>query len=942
MTNLVRLSRLGIVLTVSLLAQCVTAQTTSRITTPKEQFGFNLGDDYQLTNYTQLTDYWKKLAGETDRMRLTTIGKTAEGRDQLMAIVTAAENFKSLDRYRDTTRKLSLGEGLTDEQARGLAKEGKAVVWIDGGLHATEVECAQALTEMVYQMVSRSDDETMRFLHDVVILFVQVNPDGQELVADWYMRNPEAAKRSTEGVPRLWHKYIGHDDNRDFFMSNMPETTNINRVLYREWFPQIMYNHHQTGPPGAVIFMPPFRDPFNYHFDPLIMMELNQVGSAMHSRMEAENKPGAGMRSAATYSTWYNGGLRTSTYFHNMIGLLTEIIGNPTPIEIPLVPTTQLPHGDLPFPIAPQKWHLRQSIEYSITANRAVLDFASRYRETLLYNSYRMAKNSIDRGNKDSWTISPKRIEALRAAAAELKSESTVNVSPLAARPEGREAVPAKLYDTVLHDPALRDARGYIIPVEQPDLPTTIGFLNTLIKNGVTVERATSAFQVGGKSYSAGSYVVKCAQAYRPHILDMFEPQDHPNDFRYPGGPPIPPYDTTGYTLAFQMGLKFDRVLEGFDGPFEKVNDLLSPPPGTWTGPAKAAGYLISHRVNNSYILVNRLLKEKADVFWLKKPPAGINADEIGTGAIWIPASSSAQHVLAGAQALGVNVIAVSKRPAGDSIRLKSIRIGLYDQYGGLMPSGWTRWLFEEYEFPFKVVFPQDLDAGDLAKNFDTLVFTDGALRAPGIGRRGGGFVNRQPAADTIPQEFRHWLGQITPDKTIPQIRQFAESGGAVVSIGSSSAALSALLGLPVGSALMEQTNDGKTRQLPPEKFYIPGSLLTATVDNTNPLAYGMPNRVDVFFDSSPVFRLKPDAGLKGTRPVAWFANGTPLHSGWAWGQQYLDGGVAAAEASLGSGKVLLLGPEVAFRGQPHATFKLLFNGVLLGGAEQAPPVATE
>ncbi len=458
MTNFVRFFRLGLVVTAGLLAQCLAAQTSSKITTPKEQFGFNIGDDYQLTNYTQLTEYWKKLAGETDRMRLTTIGKTAEGRDQMMAIVTAPENFKSLDQYRDTTRKLSLGEGLTDDQAHALAKEGKAVVWIDGGLHATEVECAQALTEMVYQMVSRTDDETMRLLHDVVILFVQVNPDGQELVANWYMRNPEATKRSTEGVPRLWHKYIGHDDNRDFFMSNMPETTNINRVLYREWFPQIMYNHHQTGPPGAVIFMPPFRDPFNYHFDPLIMMELDQVGSAMHSRMEAEGKPGAGMRSAATYSTWYNGGLRTSTYFHNMIGLLTEIIGNPTPIDIPLVPTTQLPHGDLPFPIAPQKWHLRQSIEYSITANRAVLDFASRYRETLLYNSYRMAKNSIDRGNKDSWTISPKRIEALRAAAAESKSASTVNVSPLAAGPGGREAVPAKLYETVLHDPALRDA----------------------------------------------------------------------------------------------------------------------------------------------------------------------------------------------------------------------------------------------------------------------------------------------------------------------------------------------------------------------------------------------------------------------------------------------------------------------------------------------------
>ncbi len=319
------------------------AAQTANITTPKEQFGFNLGDDYQLTNYTQLSEYWHKLASQSDRMKLTEIGKTAEGRPQYMAIVTSPENLKMLDHYKEISRKLALAEGLSDEEAHALASEGKAVVWIDGGLHASEVECAQALTEMIYQMVSRKDPETMRLLNDVIILFVQDNPDGQELVANWYMRNPEPTKRTDAGLPRLWHKYIGHDNNRDFFMCNMPESTNINRVLYLEWFPQIMYNHHQTGPPGAVIFMPPFRDPFNYHFDPLIMMELDQVGSAMHSRMEAEDKPGAGMRSAATYSTWYNGGLRTTTYFHNIIGLLTEIIGNPTPIDIPLVPAIQLP-----------------------------------------------------------------------------------------------------------------------------------------------------------------------------------------------------------------------------------------------------------------------------------------------------------------------------------------------------------------------------------------------------------------------------------------------------------------------------------------------------------------------------------------------------------------------------------------------------------------------
>ncbi len=895
---------------------------TPHITTPKEQFGFNLGDDYQLTNYTQLTEYWKKLASESDRMKLADIGKTAEGRTELMAIVTSPENLKQLDHYKEISRKLALAEGISDEEAHALAREGKAVVWIDGGLHASEVECAQALTEALYQMVSRTDPETLRFLNDTILLFVHANPDGQELVANWYMRNPDPAKRSLDYVPRLWQKYIGHDNNRDFFMCNMPESTNMNHVLYLEWFPQIVYNHHQTGPAGAVIFMPPFRDPFNYNFDPLVMMELDQVGAAMHSRMEAEDEPGAGMRSAATYSTWYNGGLRTTTYFHNMVGLLTEIIGSPTPVDIPLVPSAQLPRGDLPFPIAPQKWHLRQSIEYSLTANRAVIDFASRYRETLLYNAYRMGRNSIERGSRDSWTITPKRIQALETAAAASKEK----VEPAT---EGRRGVPAKLYQTILHDPATRDPRGYIIPLNQPDLPVTIAFLNALLKNGIAVERATAQFQAAGKTYPAGTFIVKTAQAFRPHVLDMFEPQDHPNDFRYPGGPPIPPYDVTGYTLAFQMGVRFDRVLDSFDGPFEPVSGVLNPPPGSITGPAHAAGYLVSHRVNNSFILVNRLLKAGGDVYWLKNsPPDPANA---GAGAIWIPAAPSVRPILEHAtHDLGISVYALARRPVGGSFKLKPVRIGLYDRYGGLMPSGWTRWLLEQFEFQFKVVYPQELDRGNLAQNYDVLVFTDGAMRAPNSPAEE--YRPKQPKPEEIPPEYRSWLGSITPEKTVPQLRRFVESGGSVVAIGSSTA-LASYLGLPVANALTERAADGTEHPLPPEKFYIPGSLLTATVDNTNPLAYGAPEHIDVFFDRSPVFRLNPDAALKGTAPVAWFATASPLHSGWAWGQQYLENGVAIAESSLGSGKVFLLGPEVAFRGQPHATFKFLFNALDYGPA---------
>jgi hypothetical protein len=900
------------------LAIAARAQTARHLTTPKEALGFEIGDDYQLANYTQLTAWWQKLAAESDRMKLVDIGKTEEGRSQWMAVLTSPENHKKLDHYKEISRKLALAEGLTDADARALAHEGKAVVWIDGGLHASEVLGAQQLLEFVWEMVSRNDPETLRILNDVIIVAVHANPDGMELVSNWYTRQSDPLKRSTQNIPRLWQKYAGHDNNRDFYMSNMSESTNMNHQLYYEWFPQIMYNHHQTGPAGAVMFAPPFRDPFNYNFDPLIPLQIEMVGTAMHSRFVAEGKGGTVMRSGAPYSTWYNGGLRTTTYFHNMIGLLTETIGNPTPLEVPLVPERQLPIGDEPLPLPPQTWHFRTSIEYSMTANRAVLDLASKYREDLLYNIYKMGRNSIDRGSRDSWTITPKRIEALQEAA---KASQSGGRGP---------GVPASLYASVLHDLALRDPRGYIVPSDQPDFATATKFINTLIKNGITILRATRDFDAAGKHYPASSWVVKAAQAFRPHVLDMFEPQDHPNDFRYPGGPPIPPYDVTGYTLAFQMGVQFDRILDTFDGPFEKVSGLQKAPAEKIKGPAQPTGYLISHRQNDAFILVNRLLKNGDEVFWLGKP-ATLAGRTFGPGTMYVPARAQNRRLIErAASELGVTAEGVQTRPSGAALKLKPVRIGLWDQYGGSMPSGWLRWIFEQFEFPFEVVYPAALDQGDLASRFDVLVFPSGAVPRA---LPGGQF--RQPSPGEVPEEYRKTLGRVSAEKTIPQLRKFVEAGGTIVTIGDSTE-LAQLFGLPVHDALVEKTPDGHERPLPREKFYVPGSVLQVSVDNTNPVAYGMPSTTDVFFENSPAFRLTPDAELKGLKPVAWFPNATPLRSGWAWGQSYLEGTIAAAEAPMGEGKIFLLGIEAAFRGQPHGTFKLLFNSIYAGPAKPA------
>jgi len=930
-----RIAAVAAALALACAAQAQAPPSTGKITSPKEQFGFNLGDDYQLATYAQLTQYWQKLDRESDRMTLVEIGKSAEGRPQWMAILTSPENHKKLARLKEISRRLALAEGLTEEQARALAVEGRAVVWIDGGLHATEVLGAQQLTELVYQMVSRNDAETLRFLNDVILLGVHANPDGHELVAGAYMREADPPKRRMN-IPRLYQKYIGHDNNRDFYLSSQAESTNMNRVLYQEWFPQIMYNHHQTGPAGTVLFAPPFRDPFNYHFDPLVPLGINLVGAAMHSRFAAEGKPGATMLEGASYSTWFNGGLRTTTYFHNMIGLLTETIGTPAPMEIPFLPSRALANKDLPYPITPQKWHFRQSVEYSITANRAVLDVASRNRETFLFNIYRMGRNSIERGSRDHWTNTPLRIARVQAAIDKERAmpseERTVDESGMT-RFRG---APLKFYEQ-LRDPALRDPRGYILPSDQPDFLTATKFIHSLIKTGVAVHRATAPFSVAGKSYPAGSWVVKTAQVFRPHVMDMFEPQDHPNDVPYPGGPPKAPYDITGYTLAWQMGVVFDRLLEGFDGPFEKITGLPSPPAGKVTSSGAPAGYLLSHQINDAFVAVNRLLRNGHDVYWLKQPleAAGVS---FGPGAMYIPAKASSRPLLEKMAAeIGLSFYGVPRAPTGDALQLRPVRIGLWDRFGGSMPSGWVRWLFEQFEFPFEVVYPAKFDSGDLRSQFDVLVFMGGAIpsRDGSPAARGEGSFGPPQRAENTPPEFRHMLGNLTASRTVPHLKKFLEAGGTILTVGSSTA-LAAHLEAPVSSALVERTADGRERALPREKFYVPGSVLHARVDPAHPLAWGMKETADVMFQSSPVFRLRPDAVSKGVKPVAWFDSATPLRSGWANGQQYLDGGVAVIEVPVGEGKLFLYGPEVTFRGQPHGTFKLFFNGIYYGTAKNA------
>jgi hypothetical protein len=856
------------------------SQADAAVTTPRQQFGADIGDDYFLATYAQFEAYWKRLDAESDRVRLLPIGSTTEGRTQWMAVVSSPENLAALDRYKDMARRLALAEGVTDVEARRLAAEAKTIVCIAGGLHADEVLGAQQLLETVYQLASATDGETTRILRDVIVLVVHANPDGHALVADWYMRESDPRRRTLDGVPRLYHKYAGHDLNRDFFLASQAETTNINRVLYREWFPQIVYDHHQSAPEGTVMFAPPFRGPSNYVFDPLILPSIDLLGAAMHARFAAEGKAGVTMRGGSTYSTWWNGGLRTAAYFHNQIGLLTETIGSPTPGEIPYVASRQVPSADLPFPIAPRRWHFRQSVDYSLSANRAVLDAASRYRETLLLNTYRMGRNAIARGSDDSWIASP-------------------------GLPSGGRQ---QLDD--------RAPRLYVLPADQPDFPTATKVVDALLKGGIVVHQASAAFVASGKRYPAGSYVVKTAQAFRPHILDMFEPQQHPDARPEPRASPTPPYDLAGWTLAFQMGVAFDRILDPIDGPFKRVT-AATPVPGIIGGDAKPAGYLLSHRQNDAFAVVNELLDRGEHVWWPRDRALGRHS---GTGAIYVAAGPQTGAVLRRAAGeRGISATGVARPPAGPALRLRRARVGLWDRYGGATTSGWIRWILEQYGFPFELVYAKTLDAGHLTDRFDVLILPDEAV--PG---------GREQPADSVPAGYRHMTGTLSRSRTVPRLVEFVEGGGTLIAIGDATG-IARSLGVPVKSALVT-TSAGAEVPLSQDRFYIPGSLLRVQVDNTAPLGYGFERAVDVMFDNSPAFSVTASGRV---RRVAWYGDRSVLRSGWAWGQEHLRGSAAVVDAQVGRGRVLLLGPEVTFRAQSHGTFKFLFNAIHMSGGQE-------
>jgi hypothetical protein len=524
---------------------------------PKSHFGYVPGDPYKLADYQEVISYFQKLEKSSGRLRLTSFGKSSNGKPLWVAFISSPENLAKLDRYREISRKLALGQGSQDE-ARRLSAEGKAVVWIDSGLHASEVAPVQHAPHLAYRMLTDESEEFRRMRQNVLLMQVPViNPDGLDWVVHWYRKNV-GTPYELAPLPHLYHQYAGHDNNRDWYMMNLEETRHVTRMLFKEWFPQIVYNQHQAPEFPARIFVPPYAEPLNPHIPAPVMEGIHLIGSAMKERFARENKPG--ILSYHGFDAWWNGGLRSVPAFHNMHGILTETAGGgyATPRTYRLgdlperfrngIPTRE-PSIFYQRPWLGGVWSVREAIEYMLTADFAILDLAASRPSHFLWKAWEMAQANIEMGRKGK---------------------------PFA----------------------------YVAPGQQWDRHSAVEMLRRLEMSGVVVTQAKTAFTAGGKNYAAGSFVLPAAQPFRGYLVDLMEPQKYPEIRAGQAGPTKRPYDVAGWTLRMMMGVEVDRIEDPFQAPLDNDPDLRLPEPS------------LDHRDNSSFLATADLLKAGARVRW--------------------------------------------------------------------------------------------------------------------------------------------------------------------------------------------------------------------------------------------------------------------------------------------------------------------------------------
>jgi hypothetical protein len=823
-------------------------------------FGFRMGADTQLASWPRIREYFERVARASDRVELIDAGPTTDGNRLIGAIVSAPENIARLDEIKAANRRLADPRTLGPAEANALADAHKAVLVIGASIHASEIGATQAANELLHLLATTSDPLLLRALREVVlILLPSLNPDGHVLVVDWYERNKGTA---FEGAPMPWlyHRYVGHDINRDAFMLNMSENRSLAHFFYREWHPQVFLTMHQMGARGPRFFLPPNYDPIHPNYDPLIWRTAGLLGHAMALRMEQDGR--SGVVQNAMYDYYWPGYEDSAPLGHNTVCLLTEVasVRIASPINVAATELQGSPRGlpeyrlqiNFPNPWPGGLWSLRDIVEYDLSAALGLLDGVARYRREIVQNFYSMGRRAIERGRTGG---------------------------PFA----------------------------FVIPQAQHDPHAAAKLKRLLLEGAVELHRAAAPFEAGGRQWPAGTELVLMAQPFGAYAKTLLERQEYPVRRLSPGATPERPYDVAGWTLPYQMGVEVDAIAQPFEVPEVTKLEHASIPPATLTGESRAAHYVVDARGNGGSIAINRLLA------------AGLKPSWRSDGAVVVPDAKGARDVMARvARELGLTVTSRRGRPPANLTPIARARVALYKPWVDNIDEGWTRWLLEQYEFPYTNVADSEIRRGNLRARYDVIILPDANADRLLSGHPPG----------TLPDAYTGGLGS---DGAVA-LRAFVEGGGTLVALDSSAALAIDTLKLPVRDV---------AQGVPPSEFFCPGSIVRLELETSHPLAYGMQPKTAAFFAYSSAYEVNApmttDGHADGPTSVPIEVVGRyPAHdvlmSGWLEGERVIAGRGAVVSARVGLGRAVLIGFRAQHRAQAHATFRLLFNAIHTSG----------
>jgi hypothetical protein len=855
------------------------AAQDQHITSPEEFFGFRMGADRKMARWDRMVEYYQLLGKTSPKLEVVNMGPSTMGNPFLLVIISSPANLSRLEELRQVNAKISDPRGIPEAEIRKLVARGRAVIVQSMSLHATEIGGSQMAPELAYDLVTRTDDATQRILDNVIFLMVpSFNPDGEIMVTDWY-RKTLGTEYEGVGYPSLYHKYAGHDNNRDAFQTNLVESQYMAKILFRDWKPQAYIDHHQMGSYGARIYVPPYADPVRPFADPLVWREMSWYGA--HIAYKEEEDGLSGVLNVAQYSGWGHFGFHWITPFHNIAGMLTEAAS--ARLATPLfIHPDQLRGGarglpeyeeqtTFPDPWPGGWWRLRDIVERQKTSAWAALDLAARNRETVLWNAYLKARRQTERG-------------------------------------------------------AAGKPAAYVVPAAQHDPLTAAKLVNQLLVQGVEVLRSPQGFTHEGMVYGPGSFVVSMAQPKMGLIRWLLGRTFYPdNSFtRDNDGNPIRPYDMAADVMAEFMGVRVDPVDTPVEGNLVMLAVPLAPAGTVHRGPA---GSVLDGRLNDAFHAVNLLLDKGVAVRRVDRPadPSLHPGDFLVTG--------GSDAVIADvAKQTGVDFTAFAGDATRGSHALKRLRVGMYQRYyGGNIDEGWTRLLLEQFGFPYTTLMDADIKAGKLEQKYDVIILPADNVamitgdRAAGGGGRGG--RGGRPT-ETYPPEYRSGIGQ----DGVAALRSFVQNGGTLLTFGEAGSLPIERFGLPLRNVVAD---------LPSKEFWCPGSTLNVRVDDASPLGYGMPaEALAVFLANSQAYEILPTDRNDRVHTIVTFPERDLLRSGWLLGEQVIAKKAAMVAVDYEKGKVVLIGIRAQHRDQTHGTYKLVFN-VLLSGPEESASSGT-